>query len=222
MNKGTASAKITTQQQIHQTTRRDILIVGGTAFVALAGLASGQTAQPTAPMALDQAAVERLIAGWKQKPQEVARKVLAKYGVPHEATAMRLIWHNNGPWKRTELVNEEIPHNFPKPHMDMLLQAIDYPVPPERFDELAEYDGSVIAERTKGELAARCDMEEANFLALNLAHEIVTGVRSVKEARQFYAETMRDKKHAEYLQGFRFQVPRAPQGDPDQEVLAQR
>jgi len=54
--------------------------------------------------------------------------------------------------------HEEIPHDFPKPHMDMLLQSIDYPVPPDKFDELAAYDGSVIAERTKGELAARCDM----------------------------------------------------------------
>jgi hypothetical protein len=52
-------------------------------------------------------------------------------------------------------------------------------VPPDKFDELAEYDGSVIVERTKGEIAARCDLEGANFLALNLAHEIVTGKRSV-------------------------------------------
>jgi hypothetical protein len=174
--------------------------VGGwVALVAFAGGTPGQTAQLTPPMSLDQAAVERMIVGWKRKPQEVARKTMATYGLPHEATSMRLIWHNNGPWKRTELVNEEIPHNFPKPHTDMLLQAIDYPLPLEKYDQLAEYDGSVIAERTKGELAARCDMEEANFLALNLAHEIVTGARSVPKARQFYAEAMREKKHAEYL-----------------------
>jgi hypothetical protein len=224
MGKDTAQANIASRQPSRRATRRDMLIAGGTTLfgMAFAGAASGQTAQPAAPMALDQAAVERLIAGWKQKPQEVARQMLAKYGVPHEATAVRLIWHNTGPWKRTELVNEEIPHNFPKPHPDMLLQAIDYHVPPQKYDALAEYDGSVSAERTKGELAARCDMEEANFLALNLAHEVVTGVQSVAEARQFYAEAMRDKQHLEYLQGFRFQVPRAPQGDPDQEVLGQR
>jgi hypothetical protein len=33
----------------------------------------------------------------------------------------------------------------------------------------------VIVERTKGELSARCEGEEANFLAINLAHQIVTG-----------------------------------------------
>jgi hypothetical protein len=135
---------------------------------------------------------------------------------------MRLIWHHTGPWKRTEVINEEIPHNFPQPHMDMLLQSIDYPVPPDKFDELAAYDGSVIAERTKGELAARCDMEEANFLALNLAHDIVTGIRSVAQARQFYAEVMQEKRPTEYLQGLRFQVPRTAQSDPDRQFMASR
>jgi len=120
------------------------------------------------------------------------------------------------------VTNEEIPHNFPKPHMDMLLQSTDYPVPPDKFDALAAYDGSVIAERTKGELAARCDMEEANFLALNLAHDIVTGIRSVAQARQFYAEVMQEKRPTEYLEGLRFQVPRTAQGDPDRQLMASR
>ena len=138
------------------------------------------------------------------------------------AISRSFYWHYPGVWKRTEVVNEEIPHNFPLPHTDMLLQAIDYPVPPGIFDELAAYDGSVIAERTKGELAARCDREEANFLALNLAHDIVTGIRSADQARQFYLEVMREQKPAEYLQGLRFQVPRTAQGDPDRQILALR
>ena len=192
------------------------------ATLAFGGLALSQTARTTQTRVTEQKSVEQIIAGWKSKPQEVARKMIAKYGQPNEATATRLIWFNNGPWKRTELVNEEIPHQFPKPHHDMLLQAINYRVPPDKFDELAEYDGSVIAERTKGEIMARCDMEEANFLALNLAHEIVTGKKSVNDARKFYAEAMREMKHPEYKQGFRFDVPRTEQGDPDQEVMASR
>jgi hypothetical protein len=148
--------------------------------------------------------------------------MLAKYSLPQEATPMRLIWYHIGPWKRTEAINEEIPHNFPKPYMDILLQFIDYPLSPDKFDALAAYDGSVIAERTKGELAARCDMEEANFLALNLAHDIVTGIRSVAQARQFYAEVMQEKRPTEYLQGLRFQVPRTAQGDPDRQLMASR
>jgi hypothetical protein len=210
------------KQASHRVTRRDLLVAGGATFIALGGSAMGQTTRPAESMPLYRVTVEQMIADWKRKPQEVARKLLAKYGLPHEATPMRLIWHHTGPWKRTEVVNEEIPHNFPKPHMDMLLQAIDYPVPPDKFDALAEYNGSVIAERTKGELAARCDMEEANFLALNLAHDIVTGVRGVTEARQFYAQVMQEKKPAEYLQGLRFRVPSTAQGDLDRALLARR
>jgi len=144
--------------------------------------------------------------------------MIAKYGQPEEASSMRLVWHNNGPWKMTELVNEEIPHNFPKPHVDFLKQTISYQVPPDKLDELAEYDGSVIVERTKGEIAARCDLEGANFLALNLANEIVTGKRSVKDARKFYAETIREMKNPEYMKGLMFQAGRAAQGDPDKEM----
>jgi hypothetical protein len=73
-------------------------------------------------------------------------------------------------------------------------------------------------ERTKGEIAARCDREEANFLALNIAPEIVTGKRGVEAARKFYAETMRAKKHPEYTKGFLFEVSRTEQGDAHQGV----
>jgi hypothetical protein len=150
-----------------------ILVI--TSFV---GFAFSQGSKPKSLM-VDKANVDRIISKWKKTPQEVARKMIAKYGQPQEASSMRLIWHNNGPWKQTEVVNEEIPHSFPKAHPDLLKQTISYQVPEDKFDELAEYDGSVIVERTKGEIAARCDKEEANFLALNLAHDIVTGKRSV-------------------------------------------
>lgn len=181
------------------------------------GYASSQETRMDDSMMMkpDKAMVERIISGWKSTPQEVARTVIAKYGLPNEASAMRLVWHNNGPWKMTELVNEEIPHNFPKPHPDMLKQTISYQVPPDKFDELAEYDGSVVVERTKGEISARCDKEGANFLALNLADEIVRGKRSVKDARKFYAETVLEMKNPEYMQGFVFQASRAGQGDAD-------
>jgi hypothetical protein len=71
----------------------------------------------------------------------------------------------------------------------------------------------------KGEIGARCDKEEANFLAVNLANDVATGKKSVEEARRFYAETMmammKEKKIGEYLKGFQFQVPSTDQGDRD-------
>ncbi|MGE0760807.1 MAG: hypothetical protein AB7O38_27605 [Pirellulaceae bacterium] len=141
-----------------------------------------------------------------------------KYGRPNEALQSRLIWYANGPWKRTIVYRDEVPHNFPKPHTDLLEQFIDYKVPVEKFSELAAYDGSVIPERTKGEMSARCDMEEMNFLALNLAHDIVTGQRSVEESRDMYARTATDfmsGNPSDYTTGLLFAAPGGPTADFD-------
>lgn len=42
----------------------------------------------------------------------------------------------------------------------MLEQVIDYRVSPDKFDELARYDGRVIVKRTRGTMSARCDKQE--------------------------------------------------------------
>jgi hypothetical protein len=54
----------------------------------------------------------------------------------------------------------------------------------EKISDIAEWDGSVVVDRTRGEVAARCDSEAANILAMNMVHEIVTGKRTVEEARE--------------------------------------
>lgn len=85
--------------------------------------------------------------------------MIEKYGAPNEYTESMLIWNNNGPWKRTIVYKEEVDHHFPMPHKDVLEQFVNRNVPVEKFTELAQYDGSVIVERTKGEISARCDKE---------------------------------------------------------------
>ncbi len=39
-------------------------------------------------------------------------------------------------------------------------------------------------------MGARCDKEMANYLALNLAHDLAQGNKSVDKARQHYTETI--------------------------------
>lgn len=168
-----------------------------------------------------QAHVSSVIAAWPQTSRDVAETIVGKYGPPSEVTATRLIWHNNGPWKRTIVYRDAVPHNFPMPHPDLLEQVVDYRAPLDRYDELAMYDGSVIVERTKGEMAARCDAEGANFLALNLANEVATGSRTVEEARRMYGEQIRMMKNGQmtpYTSGLMFTPP--PSGnDPDEPIM---
>ncbi|HEY0036240.1 MAG TPA: hypothetical protein VGB66_06100, partial [Longimicrobium sp.] len=157
------------------------------------------------------------MAGWSQASREAAADMRAKYGAPDEVTATSMVWHGNGPWKRTTISRDEIPHHFPMPHPDVMEQVINYRVPPALLDEITQYDGSVMVERTKGEMSARCDKEGANFLALNLAHEIVGGRRTVAEARRMYAEqimAMKAGRPAPYTERLLFQ-PQASSMDPD-------
>lgn len=166
--------------------------------------------------------INELTMNWPENPREAAEKTIQKYGPPDEATASMLVWHKNGPWKKTILYRDEVPHKFPKPHTDLLEQVIDYKVPPEKFDDLARFDGSVIVERTKGEMSARCDAEAANFLALNLAHDIITGKRTVEDARTFYAEKIKArmmKQSDPYIEKLLFQVPSGQTGDPDEPLI---
>ncbi|HWJ26129.1 MAG TPA: hypothetical protein VNS32_06275 [Flavisolibacter sp.] len=162
--------------------------------------------------------VKQIISKWSAKPKEVANAMIAKYGNPNEATANLLIWYNNGPWKKTILYKEEVPHDFPKAHTDLLQQFIDYKTPVDKFDDLAQYDGSVIVERTKGEISARCDKEEMNFLALNLANDVATGNKTVEEARAYYAKAamafMKGQKDP-YTTGLKFTVAHGGTADPD-------
>lgn len=161
----------------------------------------------------------QMVAEWPETARTAANAMIDKYGQPDEATPTRLVWHDNGPWKRTIVYREEVDHHFPMPHKDVLEQFINYDVPPEMFDELAMYDGSVIAERTKGEISARCDKEVANFLALNLANGIINGEYTVEQARDKYARqimAMKNNQPAPLTEGFTFEVPERNINNPDQ------
>jgi hypothetical protein len=188
------------------------------AILTLGSISLTNTAQTQRAQTTRTVPVNDIIQNWSASQQETAREMISQYGQPNEATPSRLIWFDNGPWKRTILYSEAVPHNFPVPHKDYLEQTINYSVPPEKFDELAVYDGSVIADRTKGELSARCDKQAANFLALNLANDIVKGRQTVEGARAAYAQNVAALMQGEpmpYTQELQFQVPRVSQADPD-------
>lgn len=168
--------------------------------------------------------VEEAISDWPDKPKKTAQSILDKYGEPDEATTERLVWHDNGPWKYTIAHRDGPTHNFPVPHNDHLEQYIAYQVPPEKFDEIAQYDGSALTRRTHGELGATCHKEEANFLSVNLSHDIITGEKSTEEAREAYTKIMAKSMAGaspEYMQGLQFDLPEDDQHDPDEKTMTE-
>jgi hypothetical protein len=167
-------------------------------------------------------AVAAIVKTWPKVSRQTAIVMINKYGLPNEASETRMIWHNNGPWRRSVIYAEEIEHRFPTPHRDVLEQYIPYRVPVEKFNELGLFDGSVRIDRTKGEMSARCEGEEANFLALNLANEIVQGRKDAEAARLEYGEAIKARQEGhppEIMQRLMFAVTSDNTGEPDRSII---
>ncbi|MBA3284457.1 MAG: hypothetical protein H0U27_05280 [Nitrosopumilus sp.] len=156
--------------------------------------------------------------GWSEASKMAAMTMKKQYGEPTEKSATMMMWTNTGQWKRTVVYSKEFKHDFPMPHTDVMEQWIDYNVPQEKFSDLARYDGSVVCNRTNGEISARCDKEEANFLAINLANDIITGKKDVKSARDFYATAVKEMINGgkpAYMQKLQFDVASGNTVDSD-------
>ena len=154
---------------------------------------------------------------WPMASQMAVKDMVTKYGKPDEATPTMMVWNNKGPWAKTVVFKEEYQHNFPMPHTDLLQQWVGLKVPTDKLNDLAKYDGSVVVERTTGMISARCDKEGANFLALNLAHDIIMGKRTVEDARQMYGQEvmkMKAGEMTEYTKGLMF-TTNSNASDPD-------
>lgn len=161
--------------------------------------------------------MQSMMASWPQASKDAAKFMMDKYGAPAAMTAEMVAWGKTGPWKRTVVYSKEYPHEFPGHHTDVMQQWVDYRAEPRLYSMLAAYDGSVVLERTSGEISARCDKEAANFLALNLADEIAHGKRSVESARRMYGEqimALKAGQSAPYTERLMFGMM-ANTNDPD-------
>ena len=147
------------------------------------------------------------LKNWPMASQMAVQEQMRKYGQPNEITPTMMIWYNNGVFAKTIITKMESLHDFPKTHTDMMEQSIMHKVPLDMYDDLARFDGSITVDRTQGLLAARCDKEENNLLALNLAHDIIMGTKTVEAARQAFTDiigqSMKGTKH-EYMQKLMF------------------
>jgi hypothetical protein len=196
------------------------------ALMTVAGLSAGcasrtmqtESAGSMGVSSSAQPAVSAVLAAWPMKQRETATMLIGKYGNPNVVDDRMLVWFDTGPFTKTVLLRDAAPHEFPMPHVDYLTQTVLYRVPADKVDDLFEYDGSVWTHRTRGELSAQCDVEAMNFLALNLAHDIASGRRSVADARAFYARTAMEFKQGNrsspYVTGLMFRSG-ANAADPD-------
>ena len=161
-----------------------------------------------------------LTKGWPKDSRTQVKEILGKYGAPDEAGERLLVWYKTGPWLYTIVYRDPIQHNWPAPHVDILEQAVQHDVAPDRYGDLAKYDGSVWAERTKGVLVARCHFEAMNFVAINLANDVITKKKTVAQARSAYEEAFKQAladKLVDIHKGLTFKP--SGKGDPDRKTV---
>lgn len=135
-----------------------------------------------------QEALTASIESWPESSKSAVNTLTSKYGLPNAVTDETVVWNNTAPFKRSIVYKEEVTHSFPMQHKDVLMQTVDYRVPLDKVASLSKFDGSLIVDRTKGELSARNEKEEMNILALNLSDKIIRGELTVEQARREYSK----------------------------------
>lgn len=162
--------------------------------------------------------VETIIQKWPKPVVREARLLIDRYGQPASFTENELVWTDNGPWRKTVLHREGLTRSMLGKSRDHLEQVISREVPQEKVAELAKFDKRIKVNADTGELSSRSDSESMNFLALNLADDIITGQRSAADARAFALRVKtleKAGKSSPYLDGLMFTLRPSKPAEPE-------
>ena len=168
---------------------------------------------------------EMVIKTWPAHVRVTALAMISKYGEPGFSSKDALVWYNNSPWQKTVVYRKARPRSGGTRDQACLEQTVGYEVPDDKVAALKLFDGRIKIDRTNGELSSRSASESLNFLALNLADDIVSYRRSVKGARDFYRHAVRlsqSGKHSMYLDGLLFEVHNGRRPDPEDVKFPER
>ena len=168
---------------------------------------------------------EDAIRKWTKAPRVAARELIGEYGEPGSFTKGSLIWRDKGPWQKIAVYRRSLSRFFGQRSKGFLEQTVAYHVPVDKIEDLKRFDGRLQVNESQGLLSSRSESEAANFLALNMADEIVEGKRSVESARNFFAKTERlaaAGKTSAYTQGLLFTGRKAARTDNSQDIYDQQ
>lgn len=181
------------------------------AFLLIAGCVSPvkKPASDTAQAGADRAVLaDSVVTNWQPQSRTAARVLIERYGVPDEIRPDAISWKANGQWTRT-VVREITPPYVQSDDLGVIEQSVAYPqnLTNDEIIALADFDRHISYDRTSGELRARSDREEINYLRLNLANEIVAKRVTPRMAAALYSEALRLEeagKTSPYLLRLRF------------------
>jgi hypothetical protein len=186
-----------------------IIRQGARHFVAGFGLLALAAFAPPRTVAGGALGAEAVIRNWPVPSRVTAEAMIGKYGPPDQFDRHALAWFNNGNWKRTIVFRKSPPRSARLPGKYFLQQTIGYIVPNDKLAALKKFDRRLEVSQTAGELTFASNSEATNFIALNLADEIVVGKKNVAQAREAFAKTTRlaaSGKSSPYQKGLQFDV----------------
>ncbi len=181
-------------------------------------------AQEAYVIPVSQKGLNKVTLNWPLPSQTAIKSLTQKYGLPASVTDNMVVWNDTSPFKRSVVYREEVIHLFPMQHADILQQTIDYRIPLDKVAAISKFDGSLVVDRTRGELSARGEREELNLLALNLADKIVREEISVEEGRREYltgAQSLQAGMMGPMLTGLNFKS-QGMTSDPDTSMQSQQ
>lgn len=186
-------------------------------LLSAAGIAHAQTEAGTMPETsapTEARSPEMVIQKWSKSVQTEARMLMDRYGQPNTVEDDKLVWTDNGPWKRTIMHKEGQTRSMIGRSRDHLEQVISREVPEDKVADLQKFDKRIKVDRDAGELSSRSDSERMNFLTLNLADDIIKGQRTVADARSFAKQIQsleKAGKSSPYLDGLIFTMQNGEQ-----------
>lgn len=115
-------------------------------------------------------------------PAQRYRDIVAEFGQPttiDRRPGGQAVWTRRDippskPYDRVVLIDEQIPHKTPKPHVDFLYVSLDYEVPEDLIPDVLRLSESVYYDRLKKQIWARCHFMGATVATLCLAVKIAS------------------------------------------------
>ena len=139
--------------------------------------------------------------------------MIEKYGRPDRMETDRVVWEKKGPWKRIVVWDDMGARQMDMAEDKNIEEIISYLVPEDKRLAVEGFSKRIKVSADGAELSARSASEGRNFLALNLADEIIRGVKTPEEAGAFDAATLQladAGKPSPYMKGLLFQPPPLP------------
>lgn len=128
-------------------------------------------------------------------PKDRYKDVVNEFGEPDYVQSKRggmAIWSDSTLksrghcWDQVLMLDEQIPHEKPGPHVDFLYSWYSLYVPDDKVNDVRDISESITYDPLKRQVRGRCHFMGANAATVLLAKRVATGEMSIKDAKDNY------------------------------------